>query len=503
MGIKAKFIILISLISVIFLSVFMIQRSFEQERLISLLGSERHQRTTFFEGILKLEGTSLSTFVYDYTYWDEMVEFVATRDMTWGADNIGQSLDTYNASAVWVFDPNFSLVYAVNNLGEEEGFEAMPPVAEVIPKLFEKSRFCYFFINTPRGLLEVRGATIHPSNDVERQTDIRGYFFAGRLWDEQYINGLSELTGQRIAIVLAAQTVPPSSDAVEGKYTISYSRVLSGWDGKILATLTMLSESRAMKNFDRISRQISFMFIICMVMVLLVILIGLTHWISIPLWSITAALKENNPAHIDRLRHEKAEFGNIARLIKQFFEQKEVLLKEISERKKAEGALKEKESYLKIILDSLQVGIVIIDSETHIIVEANPAAVRMIGADRGGIIGKPCYRYICPAEKGKCPVSDLGQNIEGSERILLKGDGSMIPILKTITLITLNDRKCLLESFMDITDRKKAEERQKALLKNLEDTNKIMVGRELKMIELKKEVNKLSLELGRQSPYEE
>ena len=99
----------------------------------------------------------------------------------------------------------------------------------------------------------------------------------------------------------------------------------------------------------------------------------------------------------------------------------------ITERKQAEEKLRESEERLKTTLDSIQTGIVIIDTETHIIVDANPAAIRMIGAPEEQVIGHVCHDYICPAEKGKCPITDLGQKVDNSERILLTANGEEVP----------------------------------------------------------------------------
>jgi len=146
---------------------------------------------------------------------------------------------------------------------------------------------------------------------------------------------------------------------------------------------------------------------------------------------------------------------------------------DITERKKAEDALQESEGRLKTILETSQVGIAIIDAETHKIIDINPKALEMVDASKEQVVGHICHKHICPAEKGRCPITDLGQTIDRSERVLLKISGEEIPILKSVIPVTLNGHKCLLESFMDITERKKAEERIEHLNKVLSTIGKV------------------------------
>jgi diguanylate cyclase len=126
----------------------------------------------------------------------------------------------------------------------------------------------------------------------------------------------------------------------------------------------------------------------------------------------------------------------------------------ISELHKAQETIRDLEERTRFILDSIHAGIIIIDAETHKIVEANPEALRMMGIPKNQVIGKVCHQYICPSEIGSCPITDRGQQVDNSERVLLMTDGRRIPILKTVTSINLNDRKHLLESFLDITQLK-------------------------------------------------
>ncbi len=136
---------------------------------------------------------------------------------------------------------------------------------------------------------------------------------------------------------------------------------------------------------------------------------------------------------------------------------------DITERKKAEEALIESEERLQAILSATQVGIVIIDPEDHTIVDANPMAIDIIGLPREEIAGQICHRFICPAERGRCPVTDLGQAVDGKDRELIRGDGTRVPILKTVTQVMINGRNHLVESFLDITELKRMEEELRRL----------------------------------------
>jgi signal transduction histidine kinase len=64
---------------------------------------------------------------------------------------------------------------------------------------------------------------------------------------------------------------------------------------------------------------------------------------------------------------------------------------------------------------------------------------------------------ICPAERGRCPITDLKMSMDRSERVLITADGERCSILKSVSPFWIQGHQYLLESFVDITDRVKAE----------------------------------------------
>jgi PAS domain S-box-containing protein len=103
----------------------------------------------------------------------------------------------------------------------------------------------------------------------------------------------------------------------------------------------------------------------------------------------------------------------------------------------------------------------VIDADTRKIVEVNETGLTLIGLAKEQVVGSVCHRFVCPAEKKNCPVLDLGKDIDLSEKILLTADGKQKDIIKTVVPITRHGHRYLIESFVDISARKRAEEELK------------------------------------------
>jgi PAS domain S-box-containing protein len=150
--------------------------------------------------------------------------------------------------------------------------------------------------------------------------------------------------------------------------------------------------------------------------------------------------------------------------IKMAFKLFEAKIREKEKESQKEGAfaaLRESEEWNKLILQTVLSGVIVIETATRKIVEVNEMALKLIGLPKEEVVGLDCHRFVCPANKGKCPILDLGQEIDFSEKILLTGAGKQKNIIKKVVPVQLHGIKYLIESFVDITQRKQAEEELK------------------------------------------
>ncbi|MBN2843450.1 MAG: PAS domain-containing protein [Sedimentisphaerales bacterium] len=109
------------------------------------------------------------------------------------------------------------------------------------------------------------------------------------------------------------------------------------------------------------------------------------------------------------------------------------------------------------ILENLPFGIFVVDKHKRII-KINKAAEQIIGRTYEEIKGKICHHYICPSQNRCCPVLDLHQTMDRSEKDIINSKGEIIPVIKTAIPLELEGQEVILEAFTDISEQKKMQE---------------------------------------------
>lgn len=212
---------------------------------LSALQRERiGEKQTLFDQFMAMKSDPVRRLVLDYSFWDDMVKFVAKPDPRWAEGNIDSSFASYQHDALWVFRPDGVLVYSVNRAGNglEHGAPFPLPYEKVRLLFATQEKFPHFFVATGQGVMEIFGAGIRSPRDGERRGAPSGFFLAGMLWDSSHLGELSHLT--RSAIVMQG---PDDAGAGEEwdprRGVISFTRTLAGVDGRPVKSLAVRMET--------------------------------------------------------------------------------------------------------------------------------------------------------------------------------------------------------------------------------------------------------------------
>ncbi|HNY03326.1 MAG TPA: LytS/YhcK type 5TM receptor domain-containing protein [Bacteroidales bacterium] len=173
-----------------------------------------------------------------------------------------------------------------------------------------------------------------------------------------------------------------------------------------------------------------------------------------------------------------------------------------SRKRETEEALADSERRFTLFMEHLPVYTFLKDHEMRLIY-VNKSMADTLGADQW--LGK-LPQEVFPGEKGEqIYQADLQVRESGMVRIIetFSDKEGREGTFETVKFIIPNEGKgdMLGGISLDITERRKSEQALNRKARELENFNSLMVGRELKMIDLKKEINTLLRESGRESKY--
>ncbi|HLP24502.1 MAG TPA: CHASE4 domain-containing protein [Acidobacteriota bacterium] len=341
MNTQARLVALLCLVVAVFaLSVGLLRR-FQARETADYIERVAIERNALNDRLLELTGRALRDFANDYSVWGEMFQFVDTADRAWAKVNIDSSLNTFNAHAAWVLGEDGKLIYgAVRDL---DPALAQPPFSplDLLPYL-RRARFGHFYLRIPAGVLEIRTAPIHPSEDLERKGTAHGWFLVARWWDNEHQHNLQRFLESEVRIDPADST-PPAL----GADVILTQRPLTDWTGRPVATLRTLYRVRGAEAVQVSNDYELFLFLGFGGIVIVAAVIGVSRWIVRPLRQLEQSLAADSPAPLGPLALQPDIFGRLATLVAGSFEHRQELEREIEERRRAETALRQSREELR------------------------------------------------------------------------------------------------------------------------------------------------------------
>ncbi|MDD5645204.1 MAG: PAS domain S-box protein [bacterium] len=131
---------------------------------------------------------------------------------------------------------------------------------------------------------------------------------------------------------------------------------------------------------------------------------------------------------------------------------------DITVRKRAEEEIyRSRETFRKLIENS-PVGIIVTNNKSEII-DINPSALKIFQRQRGEMIGRNPKDFFSDTEKKYFVVEDIPGGAKNKEVEVERPSGEKVPVIKRETFIELDGQSCSMETLIDVSDWKKAEEK--------------------------------------------
>ncbi|MFH2040165.1 MAG: PAS domain S-box protein, partial [Chloroflexota bacterium] len=179
-------------------------------------------------------------------------------------------------------------------------------------------------------------------------------------------------------------------------------------------------------------------------------------------------------------------------------------IQDITERMEILQAVMENEEKFRTLFERAHDAIHI-DNENDEILDVNERACELFGYSRAELLGMKVSDLQAPevrGQKGKTLQEEVDKYSDKIfEGLNQRKDGTKVPVEISVSKISTSQGIRYFSIVRDISERKRIEQELREQIDILQRFNDVTVGRELKMIELKKEINALLVKAGEQEKY--
>ncbi|MDA3927678.1 MAG: PAS domain S-box protein, partial [Prolixibacteraceae bacterium] len=352
--------------------------------------------------------------------------------------NIHNDILTYNQiDAVWFFNPDGSLYYFKSNSALEQTDFPIPN--EAISAMFNSPEMEFFYGENQTGVTYFNGAAIYHSADEKS-----GYIVVASSMDKRWINKYTtSINNSVISIITIDNELPEIEDK-----TIRITRDLKAYNQEKIATLNIELNLPFLSLWNKTNTTDNWLMTGSIVIIVFFLIVFLIIWVISPLNKISGSLKKGNSKDIQPLIKGKTEMGDVARMIGDYH--------------KKNDELEASESIKRHIIEQAQVGIIIAEADTNLIITTNPYACKLINAPEEAVINNVTGNFLAQLETEN-------KDVDGIDSLLFNSKGEEIAILRTVTNMVMNGKAVVMDTFVDLSEIKNlqdklAEEKKKLSL---------------------------------------
>jgi signal transduction histidine kinase/CheY-like chemotaxis protein len=252
-----------------------------------------------------------------------LVHFTKTKDEKWYDKYILSEFESYEADYIGIYGLDQKLI---NKIASSK-IKSLDFIPKEMMSVLYKSKLKRFYIKIPEGIVEVFGATIHPSNDPKKnKTKPSGYFFMARLLDEPFFNALGNISSSKVNLASSDYVIANEDDFV------IVGLDLKDWKNEVVAKLLFRRPFNL--NYTN-TKEILFIVVLVSLINIFVYVYYTKRWVYNPLKLIKSILETGNVNYINSLKRSDGEFGYIGNLFEENSNQRKQL--EISKQKAEES----------------------------------------------------------------------------------------------------------------------------------------------------------------------
>ena len=305
-----------------------------------VLNVELREVATHLNQIIDLERTPMEKGIFDNSFWDDMVAFVHRPKPEWAKENIEEAFPNFGLQFVWVYDTDFAPVYAMPTAAADPDQVQLSPAQ--LREALKDGWFRHFF-EVPAGQVPVEyfTAPIQPSADNERRTPPHGFLVGARRLDPAYLHRVSGIAGSEVSLRPWPAHGAPSNRADPATGSVEVFVPIADGRGTPLAALRAHHVNDGVQLLRTSLDNYNALYLGFAFVNLALLAAFIFAWVTLPLRRISESLDRHDLAPVERYLGARHEFGTLARLIRSFFQQREVLVTELEMRKQYEGHLRE------------------------------------------------------------------------------------------------------------------------------------------------------------------